>query len=556
MERIPLPAWLRRGVARESAFWAVLLLAVPILAVGLTLILEPVDPDYWWHLATGNWILAHHRVPFTDPFSWTHGGQPWIAHEWLAELLLALANRAAGYAGALLLTGVIAVSGYWLLLRAARCYGLSRRALALLMLLWGGIPLWALAVRPQVWGWALLCLLLSELAAYQTGRRHQLWALPLLFVVWININLTALIGIGCLGLFALDRLVREIYLTPRPPSSGGMGRKGESNWPTDRAPALSSRLTTHDSRLTVDWHLLEVCIACVAALLVNPHGAELLRFAFKYADPNALRYRFIGEWQRPDIHDLTLLPFWLAAPMLVPAAWMLLRRRALWPAALVLIFFAESIKAQRYTPIYGLMLIPFAGWIVWSKRHRGAQDYVSIPQFAGDDTLRTMSGGRGQARPAVASSVVAFLPPGRTRAIALAGAAFILALATFSGRSEFRITPNPRGYPAMAATVLRQQYPHARLFNTYTWGGYLIGRLYPAVPVYVDGREEMYGDAFLRRFLALAAGDPSWQATFDREGINAALVEQDAGIASALRTALGWRVAYQDDRAVLFVRSP
>ena len=40
----------------------------------------------------------HHRVPATDPFSWTHEGREWVAHEWLAEVIIALADRAGGYA--------------------------------------------------------------------------------------------------------------------------------------------------------------------------------------------------------------------------------------------------------------------------------------------------------------------------------------------------------------------------------------------------------------------------------------------------------------------------
>src|ERR1700722_13017539 len=42
-----------------------------------------VDPDIWWHLRTGDWIVAHHSVPFTDPFSSYGMGKPWAAYSWL-----------------------------------------------------------------------------------------------------------------------------------------------------------------------------------------------------------------------------------------------------------------------------------------------------------------------------------------------------------------------------------------------------------------------------------------------------------------------------------------
>src|SRR5271165_5841398 len=45
-----------------------------------------VDPDMWWHLKVGETILATHRFPTTDPYSFTVHGQPWLAYEWLGEV--------------------------------------------------------------------------------------------------------------------------------------------------------------------------------------------------------------------------------------------------------------------------------------------------------------------------------------------------------------------------------------------------------------------------------------------------------------------------------------
>ena len=46
-----------------------------------------IDGDTNWHVAAGRWILAHHLVPATDPFSFTFTGKPWVAHEWVRERL-------------------------------------------------------------------------------------------------------------------------------------------------------------------------------------------------------------------------------------------------------------------------------------------------------------------------------------------------------------------------------------------------------------------------------------------------------------------------------------
>ena len=68
------------------------------------------DGDTWSHLATGDWILAHGAVPRADPFSYSMPGAPWTAHEWLAEILLTLAFRLAGWSGVVLLTAAGAAS--------------------------------------------------------------------------------------------------------------------------------------------------------------------------------------------------------------------------------------------------------------------------------------------------------------------------------------------------------------------------------------------------------------------------------------------------------------
>ena len=155
----------------ESPFWVLLILIVPFAAMFITLTVGKwftgapfVDFDYWWHLATGNWILDHHRVPIADPFSWTAGGRNWIAHEWLSE-----ARARAGRARRRAMRprssspSLMVLLGYWRLLVASRYYGMSRRLAFIVtvclsgMFLRGGV----MVVRPQVWTFAFFGILLA-----------------------------------------------------------------------------------------------------------------------------------------------------------------------------------------------------------------------------------------------------------------------------------------------------------------------------------------------------------------------------------------------------------
>ena len=75
------------------------------LIFALLLFLPPIlnDGDTLWQIRAGEWILDHHAIPATDPFSFTAGDRPWFSHEWLAETLMALAYRAGGLKGVMVL---------------------------------------------------------------------------------------------------------------------------------------------------------------------------------------------------------------------------------------------------------------------------------------------------------------------------------------------------------------------------------------------------------------------------------------------------------------------
>src|SRR5689334_15260795 len=57
------------------------------------------DPDTYLHIAIGRWIIAQHAVPHHGIFSATMAQAPWVAHEWLGEVLLAALFDAFGWAG-------------------------------------------------------------------------------------------------------------------------------------------------------------------------------------------------------------------------------------------------------------------------------------------------------------------------------------------------------------------------------------------------------------------------------------------------------------------------
>src|SRR2546426_6001109 len=56
----------------------------------------PLDPDLWWHLANGRLIITTGTIPHVDLYSFSAAGQPWVMHEWLADLLMYLLYQLGG----------------------------------------------------------------------------------------------------------------------------------------------------------------------------------------------------------------------------------------------------------------------------------------------------------------------------------------------------------------------------------------------------------------------------------------------------------------------------
>jgi hypothetical protein len=108
--------------------------------------------------------------------------------------------------------------------------------------------------------------------------------------------------------------------------------------------------------------------------------------------------------------------------------------------------------------------------------------------------------------------------------------------------------------PVDAVEFLRAQGTRGHLFNAYDWGGYVIHEL-PEVPVFVDGRSDLYGADFLvNPYLVTAEGGPGWERQLDRYGIGTVLVHRSGGLANALAASSAWRWAYSDDLAIVFER--
>jgi hypothetical protein len=238
-----LPRWL------VIAAWGSLTLAVVVLfgVWGLE------GGDMIMHLTVGRWIWAHGWVPLTDPFSYVTEGQPFIAHSWLAEVLLYLIERSAGAMGFLPLRLALLSTALAFAVRTAQTLGATRAVIIGLapLVLW--IMFGRLEIRPHLFTTVFLAIELWLLVSVHLGRMSPrwLWALPPMCALWINLH-----GGWPQGVLMLVAVMGALML---------MQIRGR--WLGDGAT----------SRLPLG-HLGLVLGACVVALFINPYGPTLVVF--------------------------------------------------------------------------------------------------------------------------------------------------------------------------------------------------------------------------------------------------------------------------------------
>ncbi len=302
-----------RGNSREGLIIA----AVAALAVyGLALLSPAIfnDADTYWHVRAGQWMLAHHAVLSTDPFSLSFAGKPWETQEWLAEIGMAGAFQAFGWSGVAVLTGLsMALAAGLLALYLARWLEPVPCIVVLVLALGCVMPDYL--ARPHILALPFLVAWIIGLANAAAARRAPHWTLLPVMAVWANLHGSFIFGIALIFPFALE------------------AARG------DRAAF---------ARIAKAWGLFAV--GAVAAALLNPRGVSGLLFPLQLMHLKSLSA--IGEWQSPDFHKLN--PMEIAV---LTAVFFLIWRGVRLPVVRLLVLlglFHLALQHARYDMLLGI----------------------------------------------------------------------------------------------------------------------------------------------------------------------------------------------------------
>jgi hypothetical protein len=462
-----------------------------------------VDPDYFWHLKTGEYIVAHAALPEGDVFSFTRAGQPWVLHEWLFEVLLYLVFAAAGGVGVQVLTAALCGAVLVLAFVTARRLGGSLQSAWMPMALAALALAGAVAPRPQLLTYLCFAITLAALLGFKyAGTVRPLFVLPFVMALWVNAHAGYAVGILLMLLFSACEWLAW-FAAPA------------------RDPQQKRRLL----------RLAQATALVVLASLANPGLFE--RWLYPLQVLGMAVNGLIQEWQSPDFHQMGAKAFLALVLLFLVACIYAVRRPGLTELALPLFFTVLGCISARHVPLAVLVLAPFTALAL----SRG-------PLAAIEAALRASRAMRWyQARRGAGGDL------GRNEALVNWLAAAAVVFFQFSHLAGARADAGRDAsamLPTGAADYVAAHGIGGRMFNRYGDGGYLIYRLAPQARVVVDGRADVYGDRFLQDYVHVYEGGAGWQAGFERLAVDFAVLPLDAPIRQLLLAQGRFREVYRD----------
>ena len=485
---------LRSVASSQVAIWAgvtCLFLMLPLLWL-----IHPriQDPDIWWHLRAGEWMLQHNSIVRFDPFSASTLGKPWAEYSWLFDVVADWIVMRAD---------LVSIVWYEIAMQLAIAAALFTLVRSLMPHLWRAVGITAVAMfaitsiflpRPLLFSALLLIL---EIYLLLRARRDSdwkiLWLLPAIFLFWANLHIEFVCGLFVLGVFCIEPLLDIVGRVPR-----------ELRTPVDR---FNRRL----------WAVLA---CCVVATLINPYGVALYKTIFMYTQ-DAQVYNLVSELHAMQFRALN---DWFVLGLAMMGCFALGRLRPFRPAWAVLLAWAAWMGFRSIREIDLLVIVSVA----------------IIALRAGEEVVADRASFRltAQMRFAVSLAVIVVL----------------VAAGMNSPYNSQRLLAQVRQeYPLAATKYIRQNHLQGPLLNEYSWGGFLIYAL-PEIPVAMDGRVNLHGQDALIKDLSLWNGEVGWQNLPELESANLVLASRTWTLPLLLQSDPRFKVIYQDPVSVLFQR--
>jgi hypothetical protein len=203
-----------------------------------------------------------------------------------------------------------------------------------------------------------------------------------------------------------------------------------------------------------------------------------------------------------------------------------------------ILFAAFSLHSARNIPLFGVLAVPWMAVWLMALFEQEAGDWRPLTRLI-----------EKAGRITRAESLLPGWP------IVGVGVALISLLALQPDRRE-RYRFSAEVFPVAAVEALLESgfEPPGPIYNEFGWGGYLLYRAWPGIPVFIDGQTDFYGEELTKEYTRIRALAPDWKALLDKHDVQWALIPPDVALNQGLEETADWDLVHSDSTAVVWVR--
>jgi len=518
----------------SERFWKNLSTAFGWLSIGLLFglvtfssSLEIKDLDLWLHLRMGWWICHHGFVPNSDVLSCTIFGKPWVNHEWLFQVLVYQVQKAYGFNGLISMQSFVVALTFVVLLFLG--YSRERQLLSVYtLLLVLMVYQTRFTIRPDIFS-LLFFVLFIYILSLHINKRWAVYALVVLQILWSNMHGFFFFGPLLAGVGIFSEFIKRRVPLPYEWNTVGRLTDGEYN------------------------SLKRILFFLILACCVNPltfKGAWYpINVFFQLNGDNKIFFDHIMELQKPILAGTIFTDNFIYYKVLIfiSAISFVFNRRKIDVSSLLvwIIFLGFSLVAIR-----NLIYFAAAAYMVLMVNVISISWSNLVPlQFVSSrfKHLTIIMGKLGL--------MMWMLNFG----VNMTGNGYF-DFDNYTRKSEF-FGISKRVYPYKAVDFLVHNKIKGNFFNDFNAGAYLVGRTYPNIKVFIDGRTEVYGASFFENYQKIwKEGNPQVFKYFEnKDNITGAFLDnahQDIpfNVLRMFHSFKNWSIVYLDYDGIIFLK--
>ena len=515
--------------AAVCAFFAVLFLYVSYIPL--------YHSETWRHVAMGRWILDHQSLPTAATVLPLASGMTFVSTSWLSEVFFAVVERFGGSAA---LANVLAVCQLAsLLLLANVFYGRSRQKRVTLLgvalvaaMWWGQLGI----LRPQVLATVCLCGLLAVLVRTVGNPNHDaseppvvqpwMWiVVPAITALWANLDGSFVGGVLLLLSWAAGTAIDEAW--------------------TRRSVVEAMK----NKRVRRAAYLSE---AAILATLINPLGVDLWAHALRFENnPLWLASGGFRPLSLASGIGLSFGLFWATATVLFRHSRLPVRSSDVLILAVVSIAAAENeLLIWWFAPLAVFVVTPHAADVL----RRFSTSATRQTRARSADAPESKISGESSERPLRFTFTLAC-----GLMVWLSFALSPVSTPVLGGTPRpIHKLHNPQT-PLTVSQYLRESPPDRMVWAPQDWGDWLVWDGPADLKVFANSAAAILPRQVRYDYSQISGGESTWSGLLDQYDVGVLVIDKQRHsklMRAALRHGQNWRIALEDDQALVLTRNP